>query len=317
MKISIILSFRNEERNLPELLDRLRSTLISITQYDYEIILVNDSSTDSSEAIILKRMSDFDSKLVLVNMSRNFGATECVIAGLEVSQGDLIVYMDSDLQDPPELIPQLIEAHLNTGAQIVHTVRTKRRGETRGKLFITKIGYGFLEKFYKIDVPREAGDYKLLTRRVVDLLLQHKEQLPFMRGLIANLGFKTTSVGYERDARGDGKENTKFRVFSWRWVSGHIDRTLISFTDIPLKLALFLGFGISGISLMMLFLVIVLKFAGWAIPGWAAIMFSVLLLGGAQLLVIGVLGLYINVIYLETKKRPLYVIEKIIRAENI
>jgi dolichol-phosphate mannosyltransferase len=195
----------------------------------------------------------------------------------------------------------------------VHSVRTKRKGESWVKLRITSLGYSYLEKMYKVSIPREAGDYKLLTRRVVNLLLEFKEQLPFMRGLIANLGFKQSYIYYERDARGDGEKNSKFKVFSLRWINSQLDRTLISFSDAPLKLVLFSGISFSILSIFGMVAVLTLKFMGLALPGWTAIMSAILLMGSIQVFMLGVLGLYINVIYLETKKRPVYIIDKVER----
>ena len=309
-KLSIVISFKNEERNLEELTLRIESSIPRSKKY--ELIFVNDNSIDNSEALIKKLMRR-NKNIVLVNMSRTFGVSECVLAGMEISTGDAVVYMDADLQDPPELIPELISIFEKSDYEIVHTVRTERLSESKIKLFVTKIGYRYLSRAYPFKIDSEAGDYKLLSRKIVNLLLVHHEQLPFLRGLIANLGYPQGHLKYVRQARGDGSENTKFRLFSTKWMRGHLDRTLISFTDIPLKFSLLLGFFLSVFSVVMIFIVVAMKLIGLSVPGWAGIMCTVLLLGGVQSLILGIFGLYLNVIFLEVKNRPTYIVKEIIR----
>lgn len=309
----MVLSFRNEARNLEEMVNRLIASLRKVKHLKFELIFVNDASTDGSLDILKNLQRGVSPEIVIVNMSRNFGVAECVLAGFEVSQGANIVYMDCDLQDPPEIIPALLDRASETGAEIVHTKRISRAGESWMKLQITSLGYKYLSRFYETPIPIEAGDFKLLTRRIVDLILRHKEHLPFIRGSIANLGFSQSFVEYSRDPRADGARNTKFRVFSWRWLSGHIDRTLISFTDVPLKISLMTGFLVSILSMIGIFLVVLMKIFNLSVGGWAAIMVSVCFLGGIQMIIIGIVGLYINVIYRETKARPIYIIDKVIR----
>ena len=313
MDLSVVLSFRNEARNLEEIVSRLVASLRNEKEIKFELIFVNDASTDDSLVILKNLQKTTSPEIVIVNMSRNFGVAECVLAGFEVSQGANIVYMDCDLQDPPELIPVLLDRASETGAEIVHTKRIFRAGESWIKLQVTSLGYKYLSRVYETPIPKEAGDFKLLTRRMVDLILEHKEHLPFIRGSIANLGFSQSFVEYSRDARADGAKNTKFRVFSWRWLSGHIDRTLISFTDIPLKISLMVGFLVSIFSMLGIFIVVLMKIFNLSVGGWAAIMVSVCFLGGIQMIIVGIVGLYVNVIYRETKARPIYIIDEVIR----
>jgi dolichol-phosphate mannosyltransferase len=313
MELSVVLSFRNEARNLKELTERLIKTLRSQKGLKFELIYVNDASTDDSLAILKKMQSNYVPEIVIVNMSRNFGVAECVLAGFEISLGRYIVYMDCDLQDPPELIPKLLEKANNSKVEIVHTKRISRSGESWIKLKLTKIGYRYLSKFNEVSLLKETGDFKLLSRRIVDLILNHKEHRPFIRGLIANLGFSQDVVEYQRDSRADGARNTKFRVLSWRWLSGHLDRTLISYSDLPLKISLMLGFFVSLMSTFGILIVIFMKLLNLSVGGWAAIMTAIFFMGGIQMTIIGILGLYINVIYRETKTRPIYVIDEVIR----
>jgi glycosyltransferase involved in cell wall biosynthesis len=308
--LSIVISFKNEKRNLEELVSRIEQSVPKNTKY--ELIFVNDDSSDGSE-ILIKNLMKINRNIVLVNMSRTFGVSECVLAGLEVSKGNAIIYMDADLQDPPELISKLVHIYEGSNYEIVHTVRTARLSESKIKMIVTRLGYRYLSRAYPFKINSEAGDYKLLSRKIVNLLLKHNEKLPFLRGLIANLGYPQGQLEYVRQPRGDGARNTKFKLFSSRWMKGHLDRTLISFTDLPLKFSLGLGFMLSLASVTMIFIVIIMKVVGLAIPGWAGIMCTVLLMGGVQSLILGIFGLYLNVIFLEVKNRPNYIIQEVIR----
>ena len=318
--ISVVVSFFNEERNIPVLISRLRAVLGAERAAGrisgYELIFVNDNSTDRSLGILLdeaRRGKD----VVIVNMSRNFGVSECVLAGMRYATGDAVVYLDADLQDPPELIPTLISRWKSEeGVEVVYTTRLKREGEHPLKLFITKWAYRFLASTSSIDLPIDSGDFKLLSRRAMDELLRLPEKKPYLRGLISWIGFKQVQVFYNREPRLDGRDNTKFAVFSKRVIYNFLDSAMISFSDVPLKLCLFLGLLVSMVSLLYILVVIVQKILGWYTPGWPAIMAAVLLLGGVQLLMLGVLGLYISRIYTETTNRPNYIVREIIKPSQ-
>lgn len=243
-KASVILSFYNEENVLPELIKRLRNVFFALQNNkiveSYELIFVNDNSTDNSENLLRGELISKD--IVIINMSRNFGTVECLLAGMEHSSGDIVIYMDADLQDPPELIEQLIFSYIrDNDAEIVYTTRNKRYGEHWLKLLITKIGYRLIKKISDIDLQVDSGDFKLLSRRAVNEVLKLKEDRPYMRGLVSWIGFKQIQVFYDRDPRFDGAENTKNTVLSKRVIYYWIDRALISFSDAPLKLVLFIG----------------------------------------------------------------------------
>ena len=194
--ISIIFSFRNEEKNLVELIQRVKSTFKKIDNWNYELIFVNDNSTDNSEKILI----DFqkDTPINIINMSRTFGVGPCVLAGFRNALGECAIYMDSDLQDPPELIPKLIKEYEN-GAEVVHTVRSKRLGENKVKMFITKLAYKVINYFSDIDLPIEAGDFKLISKKVLDIIINQKEFDPYIRGLSVWAGFKQSFVKYNRN----------------------------------------------------------------------------------------------------------------------
>lgn len=318
--VSVILSFYNEESVLSELLLRLRAVFSEQEQKGlasgHEFVFVNDASTDGSAAC-LEREIEQHSDVVLVNMSRNFGVSECVLAGMAQARGDAVVYMDADLQDPPEVIPSLLEAwHADPDVDVVYTTRRSRAGEHPVKMFITKWGYRLINKTSSIHLPVDSGDFKLLSRRVVDELLRLGEVQPYLRGLVSWVGFKQTQVFYDRDPRLDGADNTKCPVLSRKVIWGYFDRALISFSDAPLKACLLLGFLVSGCALLYLFVVLFQKLMGWYEPGWPALMAALLLLGGIQLLMLGFLGLYINIIFLESKRRPRYIVKNVLGRDG-
>ncbi len=309
--ISVVLSFRNEEACLAELIARLRGAFAGEQKAgrlgSHELIFVNDASTDSSE-MILRAHAVGNDDIRIINMSRNFGVTPCVLAGMEFSSGDVVVYMDADLQDPPELIPQMVNAwRSEPGVGVVHTVRTDRAGESKFKMALTKLGYRILHVSSTVKLPIEAGDFKLLSREAVDHIVAMKEKRPFMRGLVCWVGFKQKSVGYARDARFSGK--TKFPVLSPKVIGNFFDSALISFSDAPLRLATLAGMLTSVLALLYIIWVVIEKFRGHNLPGWSATMVAVLFLGGTQLLCTGLQGLYISSIFQETKRRPNYIVK--------
>lgn len=315
-RISVVLSFYNERTVLPELLQRLRAVFTSLIENkavgSYELIFVNDDSTDESEEYLRSEIENGD--VVLINMSRNFGVSECVIAGMANATGDAVIYMDTDLQDPPEVIPKLIEVWIkDPEVEVVYTTRTRREGEHWLKLLITKFGYRFVNAISEIELQVDSGDFKLLSHRVVDYLLQMKEDKPYIRGLVNWIGFKQTQVFYNRLERFDGRGNTKMPVLSRRVLYYWLDRALISFSDAPLKLMLFLGLGLSSISLFYIIIVIIQKILGFAVPGWAALMSAVLFLGGMNMMMLGFVGLYVGAIFRESKHRPQYIIKEVVK----
>lgn len=313
--VTVVLSFFNEASVLPELLARLRKTFKPLVEAQvvatYELIFVNDNSSDESEKLLRAELGQGD--VVVINMTRNFGVSECVIAGMAHAKGDVVVYMDSDLQDPPEVIPQMIEAWQNDPeAEVVYTTRTHREGEHPLKMLVTKLGYRFLNSISEIALPVDSGDFKLLSRRVVNHLLEFEEDKPYIRGLVSWIGYKQVQVFYKREARFDGRENTKMPVFSKRVLYYWLDRALISFSDLPLKIILIFGFILSFVSLAYIAVVIYQKIMGLYAPGWPALMSAILLIGGVQMVMLGFIGLYVGAIFRETKKRPQYLIKEVL-----
>lgn len=301
--VSVVLSLYNEEETIPELIERL-TTVFARTPYDYELVFVNDASTDRS-LNLLEGHCGRDPHIKVLNMSRNFGVSQCAMAGFEHASGDAVIVMDADLQDPPEVIPELIE-QWRQGADVVYTVRTDRAGESPIKLWVTKLAYRVLHFTSDIELPIEAGDFKLLSRRVVDELVRLREKDPFLRGLVHWVGFRQVPVYYRREKRFAGQSHFHFygRRVILTFLSG-----VTSFSLAPLYAALVLGFLVSSGAFLYLLAVLWMKYAGWNLPGWSAIMATTLFLGGTQLLTIGVLGLYVGTIYKEVKRRPNYIVE--------
>ena len=319
-KISVVLSFYNEEAIIPELLMRMRSVFLGLIEMKriraYELVFVNDDSTDDSLRCLQMEVHRGD--IVVVNMSRNFGVSECVMAGMNYANGDAVVYMDADLQDPPEVIPRLIEAwQLDEEAEVIYTTRTRRDGEHWLKLLITKIGYRFINSISEIELKVDSGDFKLLSRRAVDSILLLKEDKPYLRGLVSWVGFKQVQVFYERSERFDGRQNTKMPVLSRKVLYYWLDRALISFSDAPLKVMLVLGFTLSITSLFYILVVLAQKALGLSVPGFAAIMSAVLFFGGIQMLMLGFIGLYIGAIFRESKRRPNYIVKNVLRSQAV
>ena len=303
MLLSVITTLRNEERCLQELIGRLQRTIQSLS-IDYELIFINDASTDRSLEI-LKEERKRDGNIKIINMSRRFGNAQCILVGFHYARGDGVLYMDADLQDPPELIPQMLEK-LEEGADVIYTKRLTRKGDPRFKTWLTKWAYRFLRFSGNIELPVDAGDFKLLSRRAVNELIKLKEKNPFVRGLVTWVGFKQVPIYYHRQERFAGKSH--FPLFESVHVQAFLS-ALTAFSTLPLNLILILGFAVAFLSFAYLVAILVMFFIGINIPGWTTMMSVMLILGAVQLLTVGFLGLYIGRIYEEVKGRPNYIVE--------
>jgi glycosyltransferase involved in cell wall biosynthesis len=305
--ISIIFSFRNEEKNLPELLSRIAKIFENSlsSKYELELIFVNDSSSDNSLNILVEKSKILPIKVL--TMSRRFGVGPCVIAGLESSMGDVVIYMDSDLQDPPELIPELIQK-FESGFDVVHTQRIKRLGESQFKVRVTSIAYKIINYFAEIDLPLNAGDFKLLSRRAVNKVIEMKEKDPYIRGLSVWIGFNQTLLQYVRQPRHSGK--TQFRLISKGPIFEFI-RGITSFSTVILFSSLLAGFAGLMISLGLILYVIYAKLSGFVTSGVTTIVLTISTLSSIILISNGILSIYVAKLFEQTKNRPLYIIESI------
>jgi len=303
--LSIVFSFRNEEGNIKELIERINKSLNILKDWSYEIIFVNDDSTDNSEKILLDLQKD--NPIKIINMSRNFGVDPCVIAGFRHAKGDAVVYLHTDLQDPPELIPKLVEK-FEEGNDVVHTVRTKRHGESKFRMFITKIAYHIIHYLSDLNLPIQAGDYKLISRKALDKILMQNEFRPYVRGLSVWVGYKQTFVHYEREARGAGE--SKMPLLSAGPVVDFING-VTSYSLKPLYMGIFFGFLSIIFSILLIIYALFLKFNGLAIPGATSIIIAISFFSGILLFTLGIIGIYLARIFEQTKGRDQYIIKDI------
>ena len=303
--ISFVFSFKNEEKNLEKLVKRVDNSVKKLSNYDYELIFVNDDSDDNSEKLLLDLQKNFP--ITLINMSRTFGVGPCVLAGFKHAKGDCIVYMDSDLQDPPEILEKLIKEY-EKGAEIVHTVRSKRLGESKFKLLVTKIAYKIINFLSDINLPTEAGDFKLISKKALTKILEQKEFRPYIRGLSVWVGFKQAYVEYIREARNEG--NTKFPLLSAGPVTQFISG-VTAYSLKPLYFGIILGMFSIIFSMIIICYALYMKFTDIAVPGTAGIIITVSFFSGIILLTLGITGIYIARIFEEVRGRESYIIKDI------
>lgn len=297
--LSIVVPVYNEQEVLSEFHRRLSAVISNLNTIN-EIIYINDGSTDDSLAL-LNLLYDSDEQVALVDLSRNFGKEIALSAGLHKAQGDAVVVIDADLQDPPELIPQLL-AEWQGGYDVVYCKRKRRAGESIFKKITAHGFYRIMQKLGRVKLPEDTGDFRLLSRRAVDALNTLGEHHRFMKGLFTWIGFRQKAVLYDRDPRQAGE--TKWNY--WRLWNFALEG-ITSFTTAPLKFATYIGFVTAfGAFIYGTIMIVRTLIYGNPVPGYPSLIVIVLFLGGAQLMAIGVLGEYIGRIFTETKRRPLY-----------
>jgi len=302
VELSIVVPIFNEEQNLPELHSRLSDAARAITP-SYEIVFVNDGSRDESRAILVL-LSQRDDHVYYIHFSRNFGHQIAVTAGLDRCRGKSVVIIDGDLQDPPEVIPELYEKH-KSGCDVVYARRSERKGETWFKRSTAKLFYRVLRRSTAIDIPLDTGDFRLIDRKVVDALKQMPEQNKFLRGQIAWLGFRQGEVLFSRDKRRYGKTGYPLSKMLRFAMDG-----ITAFSDRPLKLVTAMGFAISFLSFAIIVYAMYSHFVLLrTITGWTSLIISSTFIGGVQLLSIGIIGEYISRMNKNILNRPLYVVE--------
>lgn len=302
VNISVIVPVFNEEDNLPLIYNRLLA-LFKKMNVSYEICFVNDGSSDNSIRVI-KNLVSKDPSVRYIDFSRNFGHQVAVSAGLDHVTGRSTVIIDADLQDPPELIEELY-SKLKEGFEVVYAKRRYRKGETIIKKLTAKIFYRLLQRITPIEIPLDTGDYRIMDERVVAVLRKMKEHHKFIRGQISWIGFNQTFVEYDRNERFSGQTGYSYSKMVRFAIDG-----ITSFSDFPLKLASLLGFAVSIVSF--LYAVVILSFKilkpEYHVQGWTSLMICILLLGGIQLISIGIIGEYMGRMNENVKNRPLYVI---------
>jgi polyisoprenyl-phosphate glycosyltransferase len=301
---SIVAPVFNEAETLPHFYKRVVEVMEGVGE-PFELVLINDGSSDRSYDI-MQELHACDSRVRVINFSRNFGHQIAISAGLDYAHGQAIIIIDSDLQDPPEVIPELI-ARWKNGAEIVYAQRAMRKGETRFKLLTAAAFYRLIARLTSVDIPRDTGDFRLLDRQVVDALVKMREQHRFMRGLSAWVGFRQEAVLYERNERFAG--TTKYPLH--KMINFSLD-AITSFSHIPLKLATSFGFILAGISLVSILVAAILRIFVGAIIGQASTLILVLFLGGIQLIFLGIIGEYLGRIYDEVRARPLYIVREVL-----
>jgi glycosyltransferase involved in cell wall biosynthesis len=301
---SIVIPVYNEDENLELLHQRLSAVMSNLPEVAYEIIFVDDGSSDNS-LTIMKKLSAKDETVKYVSFSRNFGHEAATTAGLDRALGDVVVIMDADLQNPPELISQMIEKW-RVGAQVVLAKRRHREGVSKFKRFTSFAFYRLLNKLSEITIPKDVGDFRLMDKSVVNAFRQFREYNRFVRGLIAWLGFNQATIEYDCPPRHAGVSKYGFWKLSLLFVD-----SISSFSIIPLRVATFLGFGVTIISALVVAAVVIHKiFLGLAIPGYALTTSGLFFLGGVQMLILGILGEYMGKIYRQVQQRPLYIVKE-------
>lgn len=304
MLLSVIVPCYNEEVVLITTHDRLTKVFTEMTGLDYELIFVNDGSVDQTQPI-LSQLQLHDPHVRVLRLSRNFGHQIAVTAGLEQSSGDAVVVIDADLQDPPEVIPQMVKLW-REGNDVVYGIRIERDGESRFKLWTAKAFYRLINGLSDTKMPLDAGDFRLIDRKVVEVIKTMPERARFLRGMVSWAGFRQVSIPYHRAARHGGDSKYPLPKMIHFAMDG-----IISFSLVPLKLAIWTGFLAIWIAVAGIIIAIIDRLLEKDLTrGWASLFVAVLFMGGVQLVSLGIIGEYLGRIYTEVKRRPLYVLQE-------
>lgn len=308
--ISIVIPVYNEDEVLWKLHEKLNNLIETVKEYEFEIIFVNDGSKDKS-LLILEEMAKSNTNIKVISFSRNFGHQAAVTAGIKHVSGDAVVIIDADLQDPPELIPEMLKLW-EKGNEVIYGKRKSRKGESVFKLLSAKMFYKTLNSLSDVEIPKDTGDFRLVDRKVIDVINQLPEHNKFLRGLFSWVGFKQYAFEYERQGRAAGK--TKYPLKKMMKLASD---GIVSFSTKPLKIV---G-GIGIITIIISIAILIYSLVSYAFnlnnltPGWTSIMVAITLFSGVQLLSIWIMSEYIARIYDETKRRPEYIIERKINIE--
>src|SRR3954466_6433374 len=303
--LSIVVPCYNEEACLAELHARLGAAARAVAGEDYEIVLVNDGSRARSWAA-MRALAEADPRPVAINLSRNHGHQLALTAGLDLCRGERILIIDADLQDPPELLPEMAARMEAERADVVYAVRRARAGETAFKLATAKLFYRGLSKLAEIEIPRDTGDFRLMSRRALAALLSLPEQARFIRGMVAWVGFRQVPIVYDRAERHAGE--TKYPLS--KMVRFPLDAAT-GFSTAPLRFASHFGLWLVAASVLLILYIAFGFLTGRAIQGWTSLMLVVVILGAVQMFVLGLIGEYLGRLFLEAKRRPLYIVSDI------
>ncbi len=307
--LSVIVPCYNEEDVIAEMVVRLQGFCSQLELFKVELIFIDDGSQDNTREI-LKSFAAKDSRIKIIGFARNFGHQIAVTAGIDAANGDAVVLIDADLQDPPEVIHQMIKKW-RQGFDVVYGTRTQREGESTYKLATARAFYRLLNWLSDVPIPLDTGDFRLMSRSVVDTLRSMPERDRFIRGMVSWVGFRQTSLPYKREKRFAGKSKYPLRKMLYFATDG-----IFSFSKKPLRLSIGLGFASAALALIGIVYVVIGRLTSDWVRGWAGIMFTVLFIGGVQLISIGILGEYIGRIYNEIKHRPLYVADEYYGFQN-
>lgn len=305
--VSIVFSFRNEEAVIPELIRRLQTVLHSLS-LRYEIIFVNDCSTDRSLELLLEHRAK-NSNIKIINTARRFGVTPCLMAGFQQAGGDAVICMDADLQDPPELIPALVEKW-RQGADVVHTTRAKRHGENPLKMWVTRQAYRIIRNISEYPLLENSGDFKLISRKVLNIILSMRENDPYMRGLVGWIGFRQEQVCYEREVRYAGR--SKFPLLRSMGPCREFFRGITGFSDIPLYFGFLCGGGFLLAAVVFIIAAFIRGLQGYGFSPWLA--FAALFCFTAALLFsfVSLLGIYLGAVLRQVRHRPYCLTQELI-----
>ncbi len=307
--ISVVIPCFNEQDNVKNLVERVEAVCADVAPGSFEIVLVNDGSKDQTWSMIAA-FADKSQHIVAVNLARNYGHQLALSAGLQICRGDIVMVMDADLQDPPELLGAMLDK-MEEGYDVVYGQRLSRAGETMFKRASASIFYRTLQKLVDVQIPRDTGDFRLMTRRVVEELNAMPERYRFIRGMVSWVGFAQAAFPYEREARHAGESNYPLK----KMISFAID-AVTSFSTIPLRFTAHLGLLAGMIGLLMLGWVFISYLVGDTVGGWASIAALVLILGSLQLLMLGIFGEYLGRMYMESKHRPLFIVQEVRSRRN-
>jgi len=307
--ISVIVPVFNESLVIGTFYERTTRALEAIPQCQHELVFVDDGSGDDSYEQ-LARLAEADHRVRVIKFSRNFGHQIAISAGVDYAGGDCVVVIDADLQDPPEVIAEMVE-QWRDGYDVVYGVRGRRTAESRMKLLTAGAFYRLLNALTKIPIPVDVGDFRLISRRVADQLRQLREKDRFVRGLVSWIGYRQTGVTYNREARFAGETKYPYRKMIKFALDG-----VTSFSTVPLKLASWLGYAASALAFLYLLSVFIQKLSGITVQGWATTMVAILFIGGVQLICLGIIGEYLGRVFNESKPRPLYVVEELLGAPS-